>query len=320
MPLAPAPLHRAKIRSVPEAFTRAQALRAVGLTDKQAKLLERTGLVQPLDDYAFSDLAALRTLARLRTRKLPAKRIGEILDALKQRLTDSQNPLSELKLTGDGRRIHVQLGTIIMDAVSGQMLLDFADAQASQVVELPRERGGPKEAERKRREAEHWFQKGVDLEQTETELEKALDAYRIALALDPSLTAAMVNMGTIYFSGRLLDKAEKYYTMAVEANPLYALAQFNLGNLHDERGRADEAMQHYMAALKLDPQYADAHYNVALLNQANGDTLKAMHHWRTYLRLDPTSHWSDLAKRELQKLYQSTVLPGSRGKADRAVY
>ena len=78
-------------------------------------------------------------------------------------------------------------------------------------------------------------------------------------------------------------------------------------------------MTHYMAALKLDPQYADAHYNVALLNQANGDTLKAMHHWRTYLRLDPASHWTDLAKRELQKLYQSTVLPGSRGKANQAV-
>jgi len=305
--------------SVPKAFTRAQALRAIGLTDRQAKQFERSGLIQPLDAYAFSDLVALRTIVRLKSKKLPPKRIAEILEALKTRWNESQNPLSELKLTGEGRRIHVQLGSLIMDAISGQLLLDFADAQASQLLELPRGREGAREAERKHREAEHWFQKGVELEQTENSLEKALDAYRIALALDPSLTAAMVNMGTIYFSGRLLDKAEKYYRMAVEANPNYPLAQFNLGNLHDERGRTHEALKHYLAALKLDPQYADAHYNVALLYQSTGETLKAMHHWRTYLRLDPASHWTDLARRELAKLYQSTVLPGSRGKAGQAV-
>ena len=56
---------------MPEAFTRAQALRAVGLTDKQVKQWERSGLVDPLPGYAFSDLAALRTLARLKSKKLP---------------------------------------------------------------------------------------------------------------------------------------------------------------------------------------------------------------------------------------------------------
>ena len=305
--------------SVPEAFTRAQALRAVGLTDRQTKQWERSGLIQPLDAYAFSDVVALRTLVRLRSKKLPPKRIAIILEALKTRWNDGTNPLSELKLTGEGKRIHVQLGSLVMDAISGQLLLDFADAQASTLLELPRDRGGPKEAERKRREAEHWFQKGVDLEQVEDSLEKALDAYRVALALDPALTAAMVNMGTIYFSGRMLDKAEKYYQMAVEVNPSYPLAQFNLGNLHDERGQTEDAMRHYKAALKLDPQYADAHYNIALLHQSNGEALKAMHHWRRYLQLDPSSQWTDLARRELQKLYSSMVLPGSRGKADRAV-
>ena len=293
-----------------EAFTRTQALKAVGLTDKQVKQWERTGLLSPLDAYAFSDIVALRTLARLKSKKLPPKKIAEILDTLKTRWSDGRNPLSELKLTADGSHIHVQVGNVHMDAGSGQLLLDFADAQASQLLEMPPDRPNPAGDERKRREAEHWFQKGVDMEQASAPLENALDAYRVALALDPKLTAAMVNMGTIYFAGRQFDKAEKYYQMAVDANPKYALAQFNLGNLHDEQGDTEQALHHYLLALELDPNYADAHYNVALVLQSNGDTLKAMSHWRTYLRLDRSSHWHDLARRELQKLHQSTVIQG----------
>jgi hypothetical protein len=38
-----------------------------------------------------------------------------------------------------------------------------------------------------------------------------------------------------------------------------------------------------------------------------------VHHWTRYLKLDPVSHWSEIARRELDKLLKSTLLPGSRG-------
>jgi tetratricopeptide (TPR) repeat protein len=168
------------------------------------------------------------------------------------------------------------------------------------------------EKERKRRDAESWFQRGVELEQQGGPMEQALDAYRVALALDPSLTAAMVNLGTLYFAARQLDLAEKYYQRAIEINPKYALAHFNLGNLYDERGDRPRAMQHYQTAIKLDAQYADAHYNLALLHQGAGEVMKAVSHWRSYLRLDPLSSWASVARRELKKLYASAVVVGSR--------
>ena len=304
--------------TVPEAFSRSQALRVVGLSERQVKEWERSGAIEPADTYAFSGLVALRTLARLKTTKLGAPRIAKILEDLRDRWKESDNPLTGLRFIVEGRHILVQIGDVQMDAGSGQMLLDFADAQASEMVELPEARESAKELARKRREAEHWFQKGVELEQAQAPPEQALDAYRAALSLDPALTAAMVNIGTIYFSARYLNEAEKFYRMAVETNPGYALAQFNLGNLHDERGQPAEALEHYRKAIELDPRYADAHYNTALVYQAKGEILKAIQHWRNYLELDPLGYWSDLARRELNKLYEATVVEGSKSQVSGA--
>jgi hypothetical protein len=49
-----------------------------------------------------------------------------------------------------------------------------------------------------------------------------------------------------------------------------------------------------------------------LLYQGSNQTMKAVRHWTAYLKLDPTSHWSTIARRELSKLRQEAVLPGSR--------
>jgi hypothetical protein len=40
--------------------------------------------------------------------------------------------------------------------------------------------------------------------------------------------------------------------------------------------------------------------------------MKAVSHWRTYLKIDPVSHWSNIARRELEKLRRATVVEGSR--------
>ena len=103
-------------------------------------------------------------------------------------------------------------------------------------------------------------------------------------------------------------EAERYYREAIEADPSYPLAQFNLGNLYDEQGRLPEAREHYRSALKLNPQYADAHFNLALLSERMYDNLKAVHHWKCYLKLDNTGQWADIARRQLDRIRQATVI------------
>jgi tetratricopeptide (TPR) repeat protein len=297
---------------VTEVITRAQALRAVGLSERQLREWEKAGLIEPAVSYTFTDIVSLRTLARLKASKISTRRMHSMFDTVRKKLREVANPLAELKIDKDGRRIHVQFGTLKMDASSGQLLLDFADAQIRQLLEIPQEQVKARAAERKRREAENWFQRGIELEQTGGPLDQAMDAYKVALALDPVFAAAMVNLGTLYFTARHLDQAEKYYRRAVDANPDYPLAHFNLGNLCDERGDRARALDHYLIALKLDGNYADAHYNLALLYQGRGETLKAVRHWRTYLRLDPQSPWADIARRELRKLYDASIVDGRR--------
>jgi tetratricopeptide (TPR) repeat protein len=69
-------------------------------------------------------------------------------------------------------------------------------------------------------------------------------------------------------------------------------------------------LSHYLAALQIHPSYADVHYNVALLYQSIGQPLKAVRHWKLYLKLDPSSSWATIARRELGKLKDSTIVRG----------
>ena len=92
------------------------------------------------------------------------------------------------------------------------------------------------------------------------------------------------------------------------AAPSYTLAQLNLGNLYDEQGRVKEAFEYYRRTLDLNPNYADAHFNLALLCERTGDPLKAVHHWKTYLKLDHSGQWAEIARRQLERLRQATVV------------
>ena len=290
--------------------TREEALRRTGISERQLRSWEQHGLIPAASSYGMRQLVALQTLARLRAARVPTAKIQRAVTAVRRRLRDLTDPLTELRIYSDGSRVRVQVGGVKMESESGQILLDFDGAELQRLIALPsRERDDLTAAVRKKqREAESWFQRGVDLEQSGAPVEQAIDAYRLAIALDPSLAAALVNLGTIYFTARSWEKAEKNYRRALEANPDYPLAHFNMANLYDERGDRVRALQHYKTALKLEPSYGDAHYNLALLYQSSGQAMAAMQHWRTYLKIDPIGPWAEIARRELDKLYASTVV------------
>ena len=294
-------------------YSRLDTLRMLGITERQLRKWEQLGLVEPAEVYHFHGLIALRTLARLREAKMPVAKIQRAVVAVRRKLSGAAaDPLTEVRLYSEGNRIRVQLGGQKMESESGQLLLDFGEAELERLVSLPppRIQEDDSDVRRRHQEAETWFLRGVEMERTGSPVDEVIDAYTIAISLDPKLAAAMVNLGTIHFTGQRLDKAEKYYGRALEANPKYPLAHFNMGNLFDERGDRAKAKQHYLAALELDPQYADAHYNLALLYQTTGESMKAMRHWRTYLKLDPRSQWADVARRELDRLYAGVVVKG----------
>lgn len=286
-----------------EEYTRADIRRHFGVTERQLRTWEQRRLIAAAERYTFSDLIALQTIVKLREQRIPVKRIGQAVQSLRSKLSWIKEPLSELRIVSDGRKINVHVAGQKMEAISGQILLDFEASSLGGVRAFP----DHKSSANRMRESEVWFQKGLDLEETGAPIEDAIDAYRKVLELNPSAAGALVNLGTIYYRQRKFVEAERYYAEAIKADPEYPLAQFNLGNLYDEQGRVAEALVHYQKALALNPNYADAHFNLALLCERMGDALKAVHHWKAYLKLDSAGQWADIARKQLERLRQAMI-------------
>ena len=261
-------------------------------------------MIRPAEIYTFSDLIAIQTIVKLREKRIQPRKIAEALDSLRHKLAWIKEPLTELRIVSEGGKIAVHVAGQKMEALSGQILFDFDAAGLGALKAFPER----KHAENLVREAETWFQKGLDLEETGAPVEQAMEAYHKALERNPGAAGALVNLGTIHYRLRQFAEAEKYYVQAVAADPAYALAEFNLGNLHDEQGRLKEAISHYRRALELNPSYADAHFNMALIRERTGDPLQAVAHWKTYLKLDRSGQWADIARRQLERLRQATVI------------
>ena len=286
-----------------EAYSRADVRRQFGISERQLKSWEREALIPAADSYSFPDLLAIQTLLNLRKQRIRPRQIAQALVSLREKLEGVRQPLSELRIVSDGRKIAVHVAGQKMEAISGQILFDFDARSIGRVAAFP----DKKRPASRLREAEGWFQKGLELEEMGAPIEQAVEAYQKVLELNPEAAGALVNLGTIYYRQRRLVEAETYYRDAIEADPNYPLANFNLGNLFDEQGRLDEAMRYYRRSLELSPHYADAHFNLALLCERLGEAMKAVHHWKAYLKLDSTGQWAEIARRQLERLRQAVL-------------
>jgi len=287
-----------------EVYSREEIRRQFSLTERALRNWEQKSLLPVADKYSFSDLIAIRAILELRRQGFRPRQIAEAVESLRRKLRGITRPLSELRILSDGRKIAVRIAGQKMEAVSGQILLDFDVSELAGVKVLPERR--PTEGRLK--ESEAWFQRGLELEESNAPFEEAAEAYSKAIKYNSGAAGAMVNLGTIYYRERRFKEAERYYRDAVLADPKYPLAEFNLGNLYDEQGRTAEAAAHYQRALALNPQYADAHFNLALLCERTGEVLKAVQHWKLYLKLDRSGSWADIARRQLERLQQNTVI------------
>jgi len=287
-------------------YSREDVRRMLGISEQQLRGWERLGLVRHPDVFSFKDLIALRTLLKLRENRISTQKIGLAVASLKQKIAGLEYPLSEVKFLPDGRKLSVQFAGQRIEPISGQILFDFETAEPTGVKSFPAEPPGNRANLEK--EAEFWFQRGLELEETGAPVQDTIEAYQRSVQLNPHAAGAWVNLGTIHYRMRRYREAEKFYARAIEADAAYPLAQFNLGNLYDEEGRLDKAEEFYKAALRLNPQYADAHFNLALLCERRGESMQAVHHWKTYLKLDPTSSWAAVARRQLEKLREAAVI------------
>ena len=94
----------------------------------------------PPTSYAFSDLIAIQTLIKLNENRIRSTQINKALASLRKKLDWVKQPLSELRVVSDGKKITVHVAGQKMEAISGQILFDFEAAGLSGVRAFPERR------------------------------------------------------------------------------------------------------------------------------------------------------------------------------------
>ena len=263
------------------AYTTKEVAELIGLNTAQVRHYVRRKLVQPSrgerDEFRFSfqDVVLLKTAKGLMDASVTTRKAYRALVKLKKELAQVKS-LSALRIYADGSTVVVRDDTHVWEVETGQTKLDFsAQGVAGTVAEI---------AEKHVREAtnadeldtDEWYNLGLDLE--EIEPEKAPDAYKRAIRLDPQNADAHVNLGRLYQLGGDLKHAKRHYELALTARPGHQLACYNLGTVFDELEEVTKAADYYKSA----PSIPDAHYNLARIRELQGDEVSALRHMRSY--------------------------------------
>jgi tetratricopeptide (TPR) repeat protein len=278
-----------------DTFSTEDVQRILGLTAKQLEYWDRLRLVSPRKDlgnrfYDFRDLIGLRTVKQLIEKGVPANRLRRALAALREKLSQVQAPLAELRVLPDGKDIIVESEGARLEPLSGQFVLNFEIRELGETVRVMTRRGP---------NANEWLATALEYEAEGETRAQAIDAYEHALCLDPEKLDALLNCGTLCYEEGNFKKAAEYFNRALRVDPQSALAHFNLGSVLEEVGRLEAARLHLRDAVRLDPNYPDAHYNLAFVCEKLGAHNEAHRHWQAYIELDPASPWCSYARQRL---------------------
>lgn len=252
------------------------------LRDDQLRYLEKWGLVRPArtpqgPQYGFADLAVIRQA------NAGLARGASFRSVLRQLVAEREG---QLTLDFQPPRIAVAPAEVVWLAARGRR---------RGVEPLPSLDAGPSAAEPSA--AERHFLEAADLDRSSPSArEAAMARYRAALALDPGLAPALVNLGNLHYSADQFPEAEALYRYACALDEASFEARFNLGNVCHDLRRFEEAAACYREALQIDAAYADAHFYLAVTLEKLGRSGEARPHWRRYLELAPGGEWVELAR------------------------
>ena len=128
-------------------------------------------------------------------------------------------------------------------------------------------------------------------------LESSIAAHERALAINPKLAQAHINLISLYARMGQFDQAEKHYRAAIADSPNLADSYFNYGIVLMGRERYAEAAAAFQQSLERNPFNADSHYNYAIIIEREGRLEEAAAHYRQALENNPEHrqahfHWA----------------------------
>jgi predicted Zn-dependent protease len=262
--------------------------RVLRLSRSTIRGLVKTGFVQPARGpkrqllFSFQDMIVLRAARVLLEAKISRRRITRSLEDLRRRLPE-QMPLSGLSISAVGDRVVVRDGKNHFQVDDGQYVLGLDVSVENGVLRVVEHKPKAAPEAPAAETADDWFDKALPLEDTDPKAAQA--AYEHAVELDPTYSAAWINLGRLLHTRHDEKKAELVYRRALQECGPDAVLLFNLGVVLEDSGKLDEAIDAYQSAITEDPTLADGHFNLARLYEAQGKEQNALRHLGQYRRL-----------------------------------
>jgi tetratricopeptide (TPR) repeat protein len=107
-------------------------------------------------------------------------------------------------------------------------------------------------------------------------LDKADEAYRKAISLDPDSYDAHNDLGISYAKSGQIDKALEEFNKAMAIKPNYARPHSNVGIIYAGMNRMDKAIEEFSKSIELDPKNSDTYKNRGLAYAKVGETGRAL--------------------------------------------
>ncbi len=261
-------------------YTTKQVAELIGIKSDAVRHYVRRSLLHPARGergeyrFSFQDVVLLRTAKGLIDAEVSIRKIYRSLLKLKSDLNQVQS-LSSLKIFATGEVVLVQESDQLWEVESGQRQMEFdVEVPREEVAKIKAQDGLIKSPEAL--DTDEWYNVGLDLE--EVDPERAPEAYRQAIKLDPRNADAHVNLGRLYQLDGQLKYAKRHYQMALDSRPEHQLANYNMGTIFDELDELTQASDYYERA----PEVPDAHYNLARIKEIEGDEISAQRHMKEY--------------------------------------
>ena len=266
-------------------YTISEVSALVGLTPRQIRLLVTDDIVHPVCGergrhlFSFADVTVVREVADLVKRGAQMDRVRAAVRQIGA-LGSGQVDLEGIRLDVNGRRVVAHTDTGTFEPESGQVVMAFdgEEVPVTAPVVIPMPTDDPSG-----HSASEWFGYGDRLE--ETDPSAAEQAYRRAIAIDPSFAEAHVNLGRLLHAAGAVHEALECYERARVLDPGDATTVFNIGVAHDDLRNDSAAIEAYSTAVDLAPRFADARYNLAAVYERTGQIAPALAELRAYREL-----------------------------------
>jgi Tfp pilus assembly protein PilF/DNA-binding transcriptional MerR regulator len=300
-----------------ELYSIRDVARILAVQEARLRYWMQTGFVGPTVRkggrfyYTFCDLVAVKAAKDLMETGMQVPKVRKNVENLKRLLPDETSPLSKLRVCCDGDNMVV----LADDAapIGGPIVMAFNLASfgehVTQTLAMPRVvpdatptpiEDNPTEANSGTTAYRYFVEACAAEDRGDSATAEHL--FRQAVDLEPTMAAALTNLGNLVYRQGEMHEARSFYERALDCDPQQPEARYNLANLLEDMGETDAAIVELRKVCSAAPEFADAHYNLGIMLAQVGGATQARQYLERYLELDTTSDWAGHARTYLEQM------------------